>query len=259
MPKYPINTYVIVENNPLDAQRVISLMQKRYPQMECYGNIQTVPEAIQVISDHRPDLVFMDVQLDDGKTCFDILDNIPPDDVRLIFVTNSEKHAEQAFEYNSVAYIRKPINASKLISAIKKAEEVKFSPTQSMADARDVLVVADPMQHKVNIDHEGRIARIVLNDIIAFKGAGRQARYSYVYLQDHSLNLLQTPYRSKPLGHLVEFHDLPDVFFRTKSWLINLNRITEVDKAAAVVFFGRNQWLSISRKLLPDLYARLGI
>ena len=85
------------------------------------GSVQASVEWLQ--QNPLPDLIFMDIQLTDGVSfkIFDIVKiNCP-----VIFITAYDDYWQEAFEYNSIDYLLKPISQEKLEAAFKKLENIK--------------------------------------------------------------------------------------------------------------------------------------
>ena len=73
-----------------------------------------------LIEEGKPDLVFLDIKLDQG-TGFDLLDQLEGFDFKVIFVTAYNEFAIQAFEYNTIDFLLKPIQIEDLIKAVESA------------------------------------------------------------------------------------------------------------------------------------------
>jgi two-component system, LytTR family, response regulator len=90
------------------------------------ANIKVIEKAsnsndgLLMIQEMQPQLVFMDIDMP-GLTGFELLKKLEPLKFELIFVTAYNQHALEAFDYNAVAYITKPIASEKLIAAVDKA------------------------------------------------------------------------------------------------------------------------------------------
>jgi len=246
MPKFNIHSCIIVENENASVERLQGFIELYFKEIDLIHICKTAAEAIKVLPEIKPDLIFMDVYLDGTNTCFDVLDNIPWDDFKIIFVTKSDKHAEQAFEYNSVEYIKKPYTLDDLKSAIKKAGEMGFAQNADLAEARDIFTEEIRANHKCNLKSDETIIRRKFNDIFLFKGAGSQNNYSMVYFEKDDFSMV-SKITSKRIGLLKDYHDLPNIFFKTRSYYINTTHIAEVRRPGYIVYFSNGQQLKISR------------
>ena len=91
-------------------------------------NIEIIAEAdgvksgIQCINDHKPDLVFLDIQMGDG-TGFDLLNYFPKKNFKVVFVTAFEEYALKAFRFSALDYLVKPVSPDDLMRVVAKLEE----------------------------------------------------------------------------------------------------------------------------------------
>lgn len=98
--------------------------------MACNSNTQllavlgSVQAAVEWLQQHQqPDVIFMDIQLTDGLS-FKIFEHIKID-CPVIFTTAYDDYWQQAFEYNSIDYLLKPVRQEKLESTLKKLDAIK--------------------------------------------------------------------------------------------------------------------------------------
>ncbi len=116
---------LIIENEPPAAGKIVRLLKEIDKSIKVLDVIETVEEAINRLqTDPRPDLIFMDIQLDDGL-CFEIFEtaNI---DVPVIFTTAYDEYTLKAFKVNSVDYLLKPIDKESLESAVNKFRKLFY-------------------------------------------------------------------------------------------------------------------------------------
>jgi len=110
---------LIVENEAPAADRIINLLKKADGTINVLGVVESVEETInrlQVKPD--PDLILMDIQLDDGL-CFEIFETITVD-TPVIFTTAYDDYTLKAFRVNSVDYLLKPVDEQLLKLALEK-------------------------------------------------------------------------------------------------------------------------------------------
>ena len=89
--------------------------------IELLAEADSVVSGAKAVREHRPDLLFLDIQLTDG-TGFDLLEILPPPLPKVIFTTASDAFALRAFRYAAVDYLLKPIDPDDLQAAVRKAE-----------------------------------------------------------------------------------------------------------------------------------------
>ena len=112
---------VIVEDEIHNLELMSHFIEQYCPKIEVVGQAQSKQQAVDVIDQQQPDLMFLDIRLQD-ETAFDVLENIQHRDFR-IFTTAYDEYAIQAFHYNTVDYLLKPIQIEELILAVTRADD----------------------------------------------------------------------------------------------------------------------------------------
>jgi two-component system response regulator LytT len=117
-------TIVIFEDDPYYYRLLRHMLQTIDPSYEVVGALSSVEEGRAFFSYHQDiDLIIADVKLRDGLV-FDAL-SYAPDDIPIIFITSHEEYAFQAFEYNSLCYLLKPVKEHQLAMAIRKSMRLR--------------------------------------------------------------------------------------------------------------------------------------
>lgn len=126
--------YLIVENESLAREELSRSVRMLRPNWEYAGYAETIEEVVNFLkNDERINLVFMDIELDDGQ-CFEIFDRIETD-VSIVFTTAYSEYALQAFHLNSLDYLLKPFSTEALENSIRKYE--RFTETQFTEDSSE--------------------------------------------------------------------------------------------------------------------------
>jgi two-component system response regulator LytT len=115
---------LLVEDEELAAKRLAQMIGEIVPGAEIHGPLDTIRETVDHLNKTPDyDLIFMDIQLADGKsfTVFDQCKVITP----VIFTTAYDEFALKAFELNSIDYLLKPIKKEKLELSIEKFQRLK--------------------------------------------------------------------------------------------------------------------------------------
>jgi len=113
---------LIVEDERHSRENLKFLLRDYCPRVEVCGEAASVEEAIHAIKDQQPDLLFLDIELQDA-TGFDLLRRMPGLDAGVIFTTAFDQYAIQAIRFSSLDYLLKPIDIEELQSAVTKALE----------------------------------------------------------------------------------------------------------------------------------------
>ncbi|PZV83162.1 LytTR family two component transcriptional regulator [Algoriphagus aquaeductus] len=125
---------IIVEDEYHSRETLKGFLETYCPETEILDTASQVAEAVQKITHHRPDLVFMDIELQTG-TGFEVLQQVTDLDFHLIFTTAFEHYAIQAIKFSSIDYLLKPIDLDELIAAVAKAKKrVQSQSRQSLLE-----------------------------------------------------------------------------------------------------------------------------
>lgn len=112
----------IVDDEPL-ARRGLEIRLREHADIEIVGHYGDGASAIAEISEHRPDVVFLDVQMP-GMDGFQTLRAIPLDDMPMVvFVTAFDQYAIRAFEAAAVDYLLKPVDEARLAQAVARLRQ----------------------------------------------------------------------------------------------------------------------------------------
>jgi two-component system LytT family response regulator len=114
---------VIVVDDEAPARRYLRRLLEAHDDVGIVGEAATQQEAAQLIQAHRPDAVFLDIELTQG-TGFDLLarlDTIPS----LVFVTAHADHAIRAFDVAALDYLLKPVSAQRLDATLARLRQAR--------------------------------------------------------------------------------------------------------------------------------------
>jgi two-component system LytT family response regulator len=109
---------IIVEDQTV-IRRDIEYLLRQQPGITVIGACGTVHEAIILINATKPDLLLLDIGLPDG-TGFDILEQMPPAQSKVIFLTAHQEYAIRAIRYGAIDYLLKPLNENELREALQR-------------------------------------------------------------------------------------------------------------------------------------------
>ncbi|MBC7426693.1 MAG: response regulator transcription factor [Bacteroidia bacterium] len=207
---------IIIDDEPNSLNALSKMVQNYCPDLQVVATADTVATGIAAITEHKPDLVFLDIELPD-KTGFELLASLEPVDFEVIFTTGHEEYAIKAFKTAAIDYLLKPIDIEELERAVDKVvDKRKKSKTNQNFD---VLIQnwKNAESHQIALSSSEGFIFVKIKDIIYCKGDGA---YTYFFLKSGEKIIVSK--------NLKEFEDLLDDqgFFRThKSYLINLNEM----------------------------------
>ena len=116
---------IIIEDEKLAAERLEELISEIDSSIEISEKLTSVEQSIKYLKQNKPDLIFLDIQLEDGLS-FSIFDKVEID-APIIFTTAYDQYAIKAFKLNSIDYLLKPIKKEELRESLNKYKNIKTS------------------------------------------------------------------------------------------------------------------------------------
>lgn len=127
-------TCVIVDDNELAIESLSELLKHFCPDVHITATAQTVKKATEAIRRFKPDIVFLDVEMN-NESGFDLLPHFPHPDFLVIFTTSHEKYAIKAFKTDCFDYLLKPIDPIELKNSINKIKNENLLPAKNTNDS----------------------------------------------------------------------------------------------------------------------------
>lgn len=114
---------LIVEDELIAQQALVRALTTNFPDIEICDALDSVDKCVSWLTNTEsyPDVIFMDVELSDGK-CFDIFEQIKIH-CPVVIVTAYNNYAVKAFEVNSIDYLLKPVGVAELSRALERCKE----------------------------------------------------------------------------------------------------------------------------------------
>jgi two-component system LytT family response regulator len=117
---------LIVDDERL-ARATLRTLLETYPTVEVVGEADSVDAAVAAITRHRPDVVFLDIQMP-GPNGFTLFDRVTAT-FRTVFVTAFDEFALRAFEINALDYLLKPVSATRLALTMARLLAPESTPS----------------------------------------------------------------------------------------------------------------------------------
>lgn len=198
---------VIVEDEVIAAQALSRLINEIRKDFNILCVLQSVEESIEWFTENtNPDLVFMDIHLADGSS-FEIFEKVKID-CPIIFTTAYNEYALEAFEVNSIDYLLKPINKTRLIQAIAKFGNFSYKKDNSQL-ITDLVATLNAKSNRYKshflIPYKDKLLPLAIDEIAYFYSELKIARVVCFNGQSYSLDF--------SLEELMK-HLNPDLFFR---------------------------------------------
>jgi two-component system LytT family response regulator len=112
----------IIDDEPSARNAIRKMLLGNCSSISILGEAGSVAEGAALIRQESPDLLLLDVEMEDG-TGFDLLDQVSPIRFNIIFITAHHEFAIRAFRYNAIDYLLKPVHPDELVTAIGKARQ----------------------------------------------------------------------------------------------------------------------------------------
>jgi two-component system, LytTR family, response regulator len=239
---------IIVDDEPKSLENLKILTEEFVKDISVVALCRTVREALDAIKTYRPDIVFLDIQMQ-NETGFDLLAEIDQVDFEVIFVTAYSEFAIKAIKFSAIDYLLKPIDIDELKAAVRKVKEKRTGKTGGrLKILQDNLLGSDAS--KIALPSAEGLVFIMVNEIFYCEAS---SNYTIFYTSENKQYVV-----SKTLG---EYEDLllSHNFFRIHhSYLVNLNMIKKYIKGdGGYVILNNNVSLTVSKRKRSDFLSRL--
>ena len=118
----PVINAVIIDDEPYACQALATLLKKHCPDVTIAAICQDPREAVAVVADIRPQLVFLDIEMP-HMNGFRFLEKCSPVFFDVIFTTSYDQYAIKAIRFSALDYLLKPVEANELKEAVQKYKE----------------------------------------------------------------------------------------------------------------------------------------
>jgi len=213
---------VLIVEDEVNAQNVlIYLLREFFPELDMVGIAAGITEAKKLINQKHPDLVFLDVRLEDG-TGLDLLQQLEKINFDVIFTTAYSNYAIQAIKFGAADYLLKPIVPNELQEAVLK---IKHKRGKEKFKSLDNFTGVQEDEQTITVKTSDQTHLISVYDIIRLEADGA---YTNIITSE------QTIIASKNLKFFERILS-NDLFIRThQSHLVNKNHIKTFYKAGSL-------------------------
>jgi two-component system LytT family response regulator len=215
---------IIIDDEPKNIKLLQQMLAAHCPQVEVMATESDAKKGLLLLGEKQPQLVFLDVEMP-HLNGFDLLKKLEPVSFEVIFVTAYSHYAVEAFEHHATGYITKPINAEKLIDAVKTAakriEEKNINKNLfSLLEQNTHQAAPD----KIPLSTSNGLVFVKITDIMYCESSGN---YTHFYINDNKKIVV-----SRQLGEYEKL--LPENNFTRihDKYIINLAYIKEYIKGS---------------------------
>lgn len=246
----PVKTVLIIDDEPLARSIVLEYLQQ-FPQLQVAQECGDGFEGIKAIMQHKPDLLFLDVQMPkiNGFEMLELLDHAPA----VIFTTAFDEYALKAFETHAVDYLLKPFSKERFNKAVEKFLENQPKSAAS-TDALLETAAISPAQHdRIVVKTGTKIKVIPVQDVLYLEAADD-------YVNIHTAN--GAFLKNKTMSFFERILD-PNFFTRVhRSYLVRVEQITRIDpyeKETHILILKSGAKIPVSKAGYAKLKLVLGI
>lgn len=242
---------LIIDDEAPARELLAGILENYCHRTELIGFADGVQNGLKAIKSLKPDLVLLDVNLEDGNA-FDLLREFNEIPFALIFVTAYENYALNAFRFSAVDYIMKPVNIDDLVKAVQKAAD-KLEQASLGLKLKNFFdnLNSKPEDKKIVLKTQESIHIVKLSDIIRCEADHNYCTFYFVNGKKIVV--------SRNLG---EFEEMLNglFFFRThQSHLININHILSFEKnEGGYLKMADNSSVPVSKRKKEELLELFG-
>ena len=209
---------IIIEDEIRSAKLLENLLNEYCPDIELAGVSPTIDAAFQLIKKSRPDVIFLDIEMQ-KETGFDLLKKFEEIDFEIIFTTAFEHYALQAIKFCALDYLLKPIDVEELKLAVEKV--VKNNSSKSLNKKFEALIKNMYSKNsgdlQIALPSADGMTIVMLSEIIYLKS---DRQYTIFKLKNG-----ESVMTSRNLGEYVELLSEHNFFRVHHSSMINLGEV----------------------------------
>jgi two-component system, LytTR family, response regulator LytT len=221
----PINTIIVDDEKP--ARDELAFLLKGFPEINLIGQGKNGVEAVALIKEHAPDLVFLDVQMP-GLDGFGVLKKLVERKMKVphvVFATAFDHYAVQAFDVNAVDYVLKPFDKARIAKAIQRARKVMDTQTPAAErleqlvsqlgaakqTAQPVKVLVKSQQRLLLVDAEDLVFASIEDGLISVVARDTEGTLNYRTLEELHATLDSESFWRPHRSYLVNIHHIKEV------------------------------------------------
>ena len=243
---------LIVDDEEKSRDTLKKMIENFCADVEIVGEAKSVDEAVTIIDDEDPDVVFLDVEMPGGNG-FTLLEKYEKPPFQVIFTTAHDLYAINAIKFAALDYLLKPVNIKELQEAVSKVNVKEDDETRlEQFDAlKSNLHQTDKKFTKIALPTSEGIDFFEADDIIR---AEADRAYSNFFIKGGRKIMI-----SKPLKEYESLLEECNFFRIHKSHMINLNHLKKYVKGkGGYVIMDDESYVDVSVRRKEALLTRIG-
>ena len=210
-------TCVIIDDEPLAASLLSSYVQKT-AFLELLGTYNSALEAIKIIRNTPPDLIFLDIQMPE-LSGLEFATILPPTTM-IVFTTAFDRYAVDSYKVNAIDYLLKPIAYEDFLRAANKAL-LKHETMMPSATTQ-------PQDRFIYVKSEYKLVRIFLDDILYIEGL---KDYVQIHLNSEQKKVLCL----MNMKTLEDYLPQPEFMRVHRSFIVHMPKADTIDRLRIVM------------------------
>lgn len=245
-------TAMVVDDEKDGQEVLLNLLNRYFPEIAVPAVASGVDEAFDLVARHRPDLVFLDIQMP-GKDGFELLKQYTEVPFGVIFVTGFDRYAIDAIRFSALDYITKPVEIPVLAEAIRRARKAIHEKREQHLQIVNLLynLEAGPEAKKIAVHHAEKVHVLATSQIECIEADGRYSKLCTTEAREF--------YTARCMREFEEYlADNPHFVRISKSCMININHLRSYDKGEPCILeMNSGRSFEISRRRKPEVLALL--
>lgn len=256
-------TTIIVEDTLPQLELIRGLVRDYCPQLLLVAEATNLNDAYEVITRLRPDLVLLDIEFNEVRTGFNLMDELKAANAlnfQVIFFSGHAKennYAYSALQYSALQCLQKPVDYLLLVEAVERA--VLFAEAKNVAQLRAQYEVLMNLVKTRNFNDtplfvrtsKGKWENLNPDDILYLKSA---TTVTMIYLKDN-----REIVGMELIGYYEFLTENPSFFRVHQSHIVNLKHVRSYDPKERLLLLANNETLEVARQPDRELRRRLGM
>ncbi|WP_422107956.1 LytR/AlgR family response regulator transcription factor [Winogradskyella sp.] len=209
---------VIIVDDEAAGRQLIKEYLEDYSELILLGEANNGVDAVKIINEFKPDLVFLDIQMP-GMTGFDVLTHLE-ELPQIIFSTAYDQYALKAFEVHAVDYLLKPYTKDRFKLAVDRLQQ-NIDQNKARPLAESLLMDTPKFPERILVQTQNKLVTVALKDVIRIEAYGDYSKLvtaSKTYVSNYGISTLEEKLDGA-------------IFIRVhRSSIINLNAVKELNK-----------------------------
>lgn len=209
---------VIIVDDEVSGRQLIKEYLEDYPELVLLGEANNGVDAVKIINEFKPDLVFLDIQMP-GMTGFDVLKHLE-ELPQIIFSTAYDQYALKAFEVHAVDYLLKPYTKERFKVAVDRLKQ-NADENKARKLTESLLMDTPKFPERILVQSQSKLVTIAVEEVIRIEAYGDYSKLiteNKTYVSNYGISILEEKLNDS-------------IFIRVhRSSIINLNEVKELNK-----------------------------